>query len=54
MKKYIPKACQLSSVESGECIINEYANCTENSECLSNKCFNRFCLFNDEKTNCAL
>ena len=53
---YIVKTCSLEKAIIGKCI-NSTSNALENkcssickydSDCLSNKCVNKFCVFNDE------
>jgi len=39
MKKYITDICLSRNIQSGICKTTISANCTANSECLSNKCF---------------
>ena len=49
-KKYISDTHPSDEFESGRCITTRFVICTSNSECLSDKCFNSFCVFNDENS----
>jgi len=40
--KYIIDACRIDNIDYCK------TNCTTNIECLSNKCYNNKCIFNDE------
>jgi len=44
--KYITHTCRYEEIESKEC--KSSASCNNNLECLSNKCFNNYCVFNEE------
>ncbi|ORX33469.1 hypothetical protein BCR36DRAFT_412123 [Piromyces finnis] len=56
MIKYITYTCSYDNIISGKCsdkTCDDYGNytyntCKNDSECLSNKCFNNFCMFNEE------
>eukprot|EP00833_Pecoramyces_ruminatium_P010668 jgi/Orpsp1_1/1184700/evm.model.c7180000090632.2 len=43
---YIIETCAYDKIIANDC--NSIKNCTTDSECLSNKCFNNFCAFNEE------
>jgi len=52
---YIVYTCTYDDIEMNKCIDDEYIygiqyslNCNNNSECLSNKCDKKHCIFNDE------
>jgi len=44
--KYISNTCTYDDIKSNKCIFME--KCKTDSQCLSNKCFDKYCVFNDE------
>jgi len=46
MINYIVKTCSYEKIKNNKC---NSIQCKLNSECLSNKCYNSYCVFNDDE-----